>query len=189
MVVHHQQGPAQSTSFATPRQRWLARLAFLAAFLAAAVLVVFAGLRTVPLLILVVGALAVGIAAFFWFLTNRGALWWISLGVLVLTPIVVVVLLIRAQLLWVVLLTLGLAVLAGICARAALHRDHADWVMPEHPAPSPKRAFLVMNPRSGGGKVVKFDLKKQAEALGAEVDHRLAAEAQGHGAELRQAAL
>ncbi|WP_208322665.1 hypothetical protein [Salinibacterium sp. ZJ454] len=142
-----------------------------------------------PLLILVVGALAVGIAAFFWFLTNRGALWWISLGVLVLTPIVVVVLLIRAQLLWVVLLTLGLAVLAGICARAALHRDHADWVMPEHPAPSPKRAFLVMNPRSGGGKVVKFDLKKQAEALGAEVDHRLAAEAQGHGAELRQAAL
>jgi hypothetical protein len=31
------------------------------------------------------------------------------------------------------------------------------------------RAFLIMNPRSGGGKVAKFGLKQKAEALGAEV--------------------
>jgi len=37
-----------------------------------------------------------------------------------------------------------------------------NWVTARHP-------FLIMNPRSGGGKVEKFDLKRKAEALGAEV--------------------
>ena len=32
-----------------------------------------------------------------------------------------------------------------------------------------QHAFLVMNPSSGGGKVVKFDLQGKAEELGAEV--------------------
>ena len=36
-------------------------------------------------------------------------------------------------------------------------------------APDPKRPFFVMNPRSGGGKVVRFGLREKAEALGAEV--------------------
>ncbi|WP_167044569.1 diacylglycerol kinase family protein [Salinibacterium sp. ZJ454] len=169
MALHNQQGSAPSANSASPGQRWLARAAFLAAFAAAVVLVVFAGLKTVTLLLVVVGALVVGIAAFFWFLTTRGALRWIWLGIVIVVPLVVLGLLIRAQLLWVVLLALGLAVLAGVCGRAALRRDRAEWAMPEHPVPPPKNAFLVMNPRSGGGKVGKFDLKKQAEALGAEV--------------------
>jgi diacylglycerol kinase family enzyme len=42
--------------------------------------------------------------------------------------------------------------------------------MPEHPAQPPARhPYLIMNPRSGDGKVGKFDLKRKAEALGAEV--------------------
>ena len=41
--------------------------------------------------------------------------------------------------------------------------------MPAREVPPPKRAFLIMNPRSGGGKVTKFGLKEKAEALGAEV--------------------
>ena len=41
--------------------------------------------------------------------------------------------------------------------------------MPARAVPAPKRAFLIMNPRSGGGKVTKFGLKQKAEALGAEV--------------------
>ena len=42
--------------------------------------------------------------------------------------------------------------------------------MPEHPAEPPAaRPYLIMNPRSGGGKVEKFDLKRKAEELGAEV--------------------
>jgi diacylglycerol kinase family enzyme len=42
--------------------------------------------------------------------------------------------------------------------------------MPEYPVPRPaRRPFLIMNPKSGDGKVVRFDLKRQAEGLGAEV--------------------
>src|SRR6185436_10689664 len=41
--------------------------------------------------------------------------------------------------------------------------------MPTREVRPPKRAFLIMNPRSGGGKVTKFGLKEKAEALGAEV--------------------
>jgi diacylglycerol kinase family enzyme len=41
--------------------------------------------------------------------------------------------------------------------------------MPEFAAVPARRPFLIMNPRSGGGKVGKFDLRRKAEALGAEV--------------------
>ena len=37
------------------------------------------------------------------------------------------------------------------------------------PAARPRRPFLIMNPRSGGGKVTRFGLQDKAEALGAEV--------------------
>jgi hypothetical protein len=33
----------------------------------------------------------------------------------------------------------------------------------------PRRPFVVMNPRSGGGKVARLDLQQRAEALGADV--------------------
>jgi diacylglycerol kinase family enzyme len=42
--------------------------------------------------------------------------------------------------------------------------------MPEYPAqPRAAHPFLIMNPKSGGGKVGRFDLKRKAEGLGAEV--------------------
>jgi diacylglycerol kinase family enzyme len=41
--------------------------------------------------------------------------------------------------------------------------------MPAREVQPPQRAFVIMNPRSGGGKVAKFGLKEKAEALGAEV--------------------
>jgi diacylglycerol kinase family enzyme len=42
--------------------------------------------------------------------------------------------------------------------------------MPEHSvAPPAAHPFLIMNPKSGGGKVGKFDLERKAEALGASV--------------------
>jgi diacylglycerol kinase family enzyme len=41
--------------------------------------------------------------------------------------------------------------------------------MPAVPAARPQRPFLIMNPRSGGGKVTRFGLKDKAEKLGAEV--------------------
>jgi diacylglycerol kinase family enzyme len=75
----------------------------------------------------------------------------------------------RARLTWVVLVAPGLLALAVAAGRAALRRDAIPERMREHPAPPPRRPYLIMNPRSGGGKVVRFDLKDKAEALGATV--------------------
>jgi diacylglycerol kinase family enzyme len=72
-------------------------------------------------------------------------------------------------LLWVVLLSLGLLALAVAAGRAALRRDAIPERMREHQVPPPRRPYLIMNPRSGGGKVARFGLKDKAEALGATV--------------------
>ena len=60
-------------------------------------------------------------------------------------------------------------VLAAGIARAALGTGGQDAAMPVGPAARPRRPFLIMNPRSGGGKVTKFGLQDKAQTLGAEV--------------------
>lgn len=151
------------------KQSWLARAAFAALVLAVAVLLIFAGLKALTMLILGIGGVVVCVVAVYWFLTTRGFLRWISLAVVVLTPIVVLTFLVRERLLWVVLLAIGLFVVAGICARTALAGEEKELPVVERPAPPPVKPFFVMNPNSGGGKVEKFDLKRKAEELGATV--------------------
>ena len=68
-----------------------------------------------------------------------------------------------------VALQFGLLALAVVAGRAALRREAIPERLREHPAPPPRRPFLIMNPRSGGGKVVRFGLKDKAEAKGATV--------------------
>lgn len=150
-------------------QVWLARSAVGAAFLAVAVLVAFAGLRSLSMVL--VGAVGAGtfVAAAYWFLARRGVLRWAAGVVAAAAPVVVLVLYVRAHLLWVALLSLCLALLARIAAHAALIVSRRDPTMPTYPARPAKHPFLVMNPRSGGGKVARFGLKEKAEALGAEV--------------------
>jgi diacylglycerol kinase family enzyme len=95
---------------------------------------------------------------------------WLSLAVFVLTPIAVIAVFALRNLLWVAIVGAAIWLLASMTARLALVRDHPDWRMPEHPAEPPARhPYLIMNPRSGGGKVEKFDLKRKAEEIGAEV--------------------
>ena len=153
----------------TRAQVWLARSAFAAAFAAVAVLVGFAGLRSLSMVLVGVVGVVVFVAAAYWFLARRGVLRWAAAVVAVAAPIVVLVLYLRAQLVWVALLSLAFAVLAGMAGRAALSVVARDQSMPTYPARPVKHPFLVMNPRSGGGKVTKFGLKEKAEAMGAEV--------------------
>jgi len=113
---------------------------------------------------------AVSLAAAFFFLSRRGVWRWLSLAVFVLTPIAVIAVFALRNLLWVAIVAAAIWLLASMTARLALVRDHPDWRMPEHPAEPPARhPYLIMNPKSGGGKVEKFDLKRKAEELGAEV--------------------
>jgi len=153
----------------TRSQRWLARLSFLLAFLAVAVVVAFAELESVAMLGVGLAAAAVSLAAAFLVVSRRGVLRWLSLAVFVLAPIVVIVVFAFAGLLWLAAVSAAGWFLAGLTARAALSRNTPDWRMPELPATPARHPFLIMNPRSGGGKVAKFDLQRKAEALGAEV--------------------
>ena len=155
----------------TRSQRWLARLSLLLACLAAVILVVFAGLKSFIMLAVALAGAVVTLTAAYYFLSRRGIVRWVSLAVAVLAPIAVIVAHALAGLLWVAILAVAVWVLAGVAARLALAGDRrTDWRMPEYPAQPPAaHPFLIMNPKSGGGKVGRFDLKRKAEGLGAEV--------------------
>jgi diacylglycerol kinase family enzyme len=149
---------------------WLARLSFVLAGVAVAILIAFAGLRSISMLAVGLASAAVSLSAGYLFLAERGIRRWLSLTVLVLSPVAVIVVFVFRGLLWVALASAAAWLLTGLAARAALAPEPADWRMPEHGVDRPAaRPFLIMNPRSGGGKVAKCDLKRKAEELGAEV--------------------
>jgi diacylglycerol kinase family enzyme len=148
---------------------WWARASLALAVLAAVVLLAFAGRRGVWLVLLTAGAVVVVTAAGFWFLLQRGVLRWVALALVVGTPVALIVLFVSARLLWVAVLATGLLAAAVLAARTALRPDRSAWALPVVDAPAAERPFVIMNPRSGGGKVARFDLQQKAEALGAEV--------------------
>jgi diacylglycerol kinase family enzyme len=166
MVTTEQEAPGR----ATVAQRWLARLALVAAAAAVLVPLLAVGFRA-SLAVTVTGVvgLAVTLAGVWWAVTNKGLVRWLAVALAVLAPLVVLVLYVSRGLLWVVLVALGLLVVAVVAGRAALRRDAIPERMREHDVPPPERPYLIMNPRSGGGKVTRFGLKDKAEALGAEV--------------------
>jgi len=134
------------------------------------ILALFAGLRSLSMLAVGLAAAAVSLAAAFFFLSRRGIWRWLSLAVFALAPIAVIVVYAFRGVLWVAIVSAAVWLVASMTARLALARDRTDWRMPEHPAQPPARhPYLIMNPKSGGGKVEKFDLKSRAEDLGAEV--------------------
>jgi diacylglycerol kinase family enzyme len=86
----------------------------------------------------------------------------------VIAPVAVLVYYVALGLLWAVLVSLALWAAAVLAARVALARD-AEPATPGRATQPPRHPFLIMNPRSGGGKVARFGLEKKAAELGAEV--------------------
>jgi diacylglycerol kinase family enzyme len=158
---------------ASPGSRWapwLARLSFVLVACAIAVVGVEAGLRSFGMLAVGLAAAVVSLAAIYLFLSRRGLVRWVSLVLFAVAPIAVIVVYALHSLLWVALVSAAGWLLAAMTARQALAGDIGDWRMPEYPVPrQARRPFFIMNPKSGGGKVVRFDLKHRAEELGAEV--------------------
>jgi diacylglycerol kinase family enzyme len=164
--------PADAPGATSPGKRsrpWLARLSFALAFVAVAVVLAFADWRGLVMFAVGLAAAAASLTAAFLVLSRRGVLRWLALAVFVAMPVPVLVIYAFAGLLWVAAVSAAAWLLAGVTARAALAEDKADWRMPEFAAVPARHPFLIMNPRSGGGKVGKFDLRRKAEALGAEV--------------------
>jgi diacylglycerol kinase family enzyme len=166
MVTTEQEAPGR----ATIAQRWLARLALVAAAAAVLAPLLGAGFRQAVALVLV-GLLGMGLTAagVWWALTHKGLVRGLAIAVAVAAPVTILVLYTRASLTWVVLLAFALLGVAVAAGRAALGRDPGPGKMHEYDAPPPRRPYVIMNPRSGGGKVARFGLKDKAEALGAEV--------------------
>jgi len=151
-------------------QRWLARLSYVFAAAAAAIAPMFAGLKSLVMLAVGLAAVVLSLASAYLFLARRGLPRWLSLAVFVLAPATVIVVYAFAGLLWVALASAAGWLLAGVTARLALAGRRVDQGMPVRPVDKPAaHPFLIMNPKSGGGKVVQFGLQSTAQQLGAEV--------------------
>ena len=149
--------------------RWLARGAFALVLAAVADLVGFADLASLAMVAVGAAGACLILAGGYVFLAHRGVLRWVAFAVLVLAPVTVLAIFALHGLLWVALVAVALIVLAAGAGRRALAPAAGDPGMPSREVPPPQRAFLILNPRSGGGKVARFGLKEKAEALGAKV--------------------
>lgn len=158
-----------STSTTAPAgARALAILA-LACFLAAVVVLITAsGVLGLGLLLVTALGVSLLLAGGYWFLTRRGPARVAGAVAMIVAVVATVVVFVGRESLLSVLLIVGLVVAGGAAARAALRQPSFQW-MPETAVSPPRKAFLIMNPTSGGGKVGKFDMVDKARALGAEV--------------------
>ncbi|HEY2551696.1 MAG TPA: diacylglycerol kinase family protein [Streptosporangiaceae bacterium] len=168
------QDPAAEPSARQPgppakRQRWLARLAILLVAAAVGILIGFSDGHGAALIITGAAGACAMVAAGYWFLANRGVLRWAAGALVLLAPVAILVLYIGAGLLWVALVAIAALVLGLVTAHAAMGAAAGQAPAAGQRAARPASAFLIMNPRSGGGKVGQFSLKEKAEAAGAQV--------------------
>ncbi|WP_346158610.1 diacylglycerol/lipid kinase family protein [Streptomyces roseiscleroticus] len=153
----------------TRREQRPARVALGAAAAAVLVLLVGAGLRSPALAAVGLVGCALTAAGTWWGVTRRGARRAAARALALTAPVWVLWQYTSARLGWAVAVSAALWLLAAGAARTALVRHDAPVPPPEHPAPGIHHPFLIMNLRSGGGKVRRHSLREQAEALGAEV--------------------
>jgi len=153
----------------TMTRRWLARASFALMFAAVVLVLAVAGWHSLALVALAAVGVCAVLAGGYWFLANRGVLRWLALALVIAAPVLILVVFAWHHLVWVAVVAVALMMAAAGTARTALGGGGQDAAMPARPAARPQRPFLIMNPRSGGGKVTRFGLKEKAEKLGAEV--------------------
>ena len=136
----------------TLAQRWLARLAFAAALAAVAVVLLTGALRSLTALLVGFAGLAAGCAAAWWFLAHRGAVRWLAGVVLIAAPVAVIVVYVAAGLVWEIALGTVLTAAAVAAGRAALRSGRPPATPREDAAAAQRQPFVIMNPRSGGGR-------------------------------------
>src|SRR3954447_17218106 len=161
--------PRRPSVESLPARRRLARVALLLVVLDVAVLLAFAGRRSVWLLALTAAAVVVTVAAAFWFFVQRGVLRWLSVALVLGAPIAVLGAFAADRLLWVAVVAAAMAAVALGAARRALRPDPAECALPVTGSVPPRHPFVLMNLHSGGGKVERFHLRERAEELGAQV--------------------
>jgi Diacylglycerol kinase catalytic domain len=153
----------------TVTRRWLARASSALMLAAAALVLAVAGWRSLTLAALAVTGVCAVLAGGYWFPASRGLLRWAALALVVAAPALIVAAFARHHLVRVAVAAVAPMAAAAGTARAALSTGPRDAAVPAVPAARPRRPFLIMNPRPGGGKVTRFGLQDKAQALGAAV--------------------
>lgn len=151
------------------RAQRLARVAVGCAGAAVVVLLTAVGLRGVGVVLAGMIGLAVAAAGAWWALAYRGLVRLFGAVLAVASPLWVLGFLVDSRMGPVSLLAVALWTGAMTAAGSALRQDRKDRTVREAPAQRPVRPVLIMNPKSGGGKVGRFGLVAKAEALGARV--------------------
>ncbi|MFE2127229.1 diacylglycerol/lipid kinase family protein [Streptomyces amritsarensis] len=154
---------------APPRARLLALLALVCA-LAAVVVLVAAG-EGGGLIVIAVGVAGAALTAVgtWWVVAHRGPVRLAGTVLAVAAPVAILVIYARADLWPTALAAIVLWAVAVGCARTALRAARPPAGMRAVAADRPRHPVLIMNPKSGGGKVGRFGLVEKAEALGARV--------------------
>lgn len=151
------------------RQRLMARLALLALLAIVAIAVATGIVYSIAALVVGLIGIVVLAGAVWTFVVHRGFRRHLAAVLLIFVPIAIGVTYIAAGLFIEVLVCILLAVLAWFAAHAAAPAAHSTGP-PQYAAPRTRHPHLIMNPRSGGGKVEKFHLAQKASGLGAEVE-------------------
>ncbi|MEU9859874.1 diacylglycerol kinase family protein [Streptomyces sp. NPDC047971] len=149
--------------------RFLARCALLA--LTAAVVVLFLALGRAGPVVLLTGLAGFVLTAvgLWWLVAGRGPLRLLGVLLAVGAPVGVLIHYVEKGVWGNALIALALYGLALICARASMRATGKAYVMRGKTRPLPRKPVLIMNPKSGGGKVGRFRLVERAEELGATV--------------------
>ncbi|MGW4379369.1 diacylglycerol/lipid kinase family protein [Kitasatospora sp. NPDC004531] len=151
------------------RAKWLARGAIGCGAAAVGVLAAGAGLRGALVVAVGLGALALMAVGLWWALSRRGPVRWLGVLMAVAAPVGAVASYIGAGTWPWVLAAVALWTAGLSLGRTALRAARGPRSMREREAARPRRPVLIMNPKSGGGKVEKFRLADRARELGARV--------------------
>jgi diacylglycerol kinase family enzyme len=150
------------------------RIAAIVALVAAAIVIVSLAVlvvRNVPALLAVLGALVIAGAAGWIAVTRRGAvrvLAAVTAGAALVGGAIALVVLGAVDELIVLVLATGAFAAATKRARREAATGGAAAAQSVSRAARPRRAILLMNPKSGGGKVERFDLEGEARRRGIE---------------------
>ncbi|MFJ3793135.1 diacylglycerol/lipid kinase family protein [Kitasatospora sp. NPDC090091] len=151
------------------RARVLAWLALAAVAGSFTVLAATSGASALLVVLVGVAGLA-GAAAGLWLaVSRRGTVRTLGVLMAVCGPAAVLAVCTAVGLWTEALAALVLWTAGGACARWAVRQVRPPRPMRAVPSRPPGRPVLIMNPRSGGGKVGRFRLAERAEALGARV--------------------
>ncbi|MBT2510032.1 NAD(+)/NADH kinase [Streptomyces sp. ISL-98] len=146
-----------------------ARLALLALLASVLVALVAAGLRSVLWVLAGLAGLALAAVGVWWALAHTGVVRVAGVALSVIAPVTILTLYAASGMLGPALCSVALWMLAVVAARNAMAQGHVSSRREPAPAEAPHHPWILMNPRSGGGKVERFRLADKARAAGARV--------------------